>query len=361
MAVDRIGPSDRQRELANLNFKALSIFMIVADEGSMVGATKRLKMSLSGVSQQITNLETALGVKLFDRRARPIALTPAGVLLRHHSDNIVDVVTKAQMELAELSVTSLPEFRLGIIDDLDASITPDLVRLFQTAYPRCLISASTGRSDHLTDAFIRRDLDVVVSGQLPRDGHRFDVFPILREPFMLVTAKRVLSARRPIMEQLESMPFIGFNDSMPLGRLVSQQFRRVGMKVEKRVAFDATRAVHSTIVKSGGWTVSTPLCVLDTPRCVPDLEFAPLPFAGFSRQIYLVNRIGELGSLPKRLAELCQQLILEQLKPQVDMIAPWLSRHFHAGEVGGFADEVADAGFHSDAAGRAPSRNYLQI
>lgn len=332
MASDRIGPSDRQRELADINLKALSVFMIVADEGSMVRATKRLKMSPSGVSQQISNLEAALGAKLFDRGARPIALTPAGVLLRHHSDRILDVVAKAQAELADLSVTSLPEFRLGIIDDLDASITPDLVGLFQATFPRCLVSASTGRSDHLTEAFIRRDLDVVVSGLLPQDTRRFDVFPILREPFMLVTAKGHINNRRPIMDQLAAMPFIGFNDTMPLGRLVSQQFRRVGINVEKRVAFDATRAVHSMVIKSGGWTVSTPLCLLDSPRCIPGLDFAPLPFAGFSRRIYLVNRIGELGSLPNRLAEQCRQLITEQLLPQVKDIAPWSSEMFQTGE-----------------------------
>lgn len=332
MAGDRIGPSDRQRELADLNLRALSIFMIVADEGSMARATKRLKMSPSGVSQQITNLEKALRVKLFDRGARPIALTPAGGLLRHHCDRILDVVTEAQVELAELSVTSLPEFRLGIIDDLDASITPDLVSLFQTTYPQCLISASTGRSDMLTDAFLRRDLDVVVSGVLPPDTRRFDVFAILREPFILATARGCLKPQLPVMKQLERLPFIGFSEAIPLGGLVSQQFRRVGVSVERRVSFDAARAVHSMVIKSRGWTVTTPLCILDAPRCIPDLEFFPLPFASFTRRIYLVNRVGELGSMPERLAEQCQQLIRDQLLEPVYKIAPWSIDLFHTGE-----------------------------
>ncbi len=340
--IDHIGPADRQRELADLNFKALSIFMTVVDEGTMARAASRLNMSPSAVSQQISNLELALGVKLFDRGARPIALTPAGTLLRHHADRILDVVTRAQTELLELSPTSLPQFRLGIIDDLDASITPDLVGLFQSAYPHCLISASTGRSDHLTSAFMHRELDVVVSALLPQDTARFDVFTILQEPFILVTAKGHLDARRPVMEQLADMPFVGFNDSMPLGRLVSQQFRRVGISAEKRIAFDATRAVHSMVVKCRGWTVSTPLCALDTPRCLPELDLSPLPFAGFSRRIYLVNRSGELGSLPQRLAEQCRELIQQQLLPQVNQIAPWSSDMFRTGkdmEIG-FEDTV---------------------
>jgi len=333
MAIDRLGPATRQRQLANLNFKALAIFVSVVDEGSMALAAIRLNMSPSGVSQQISNLEEALGVKLFDRGARPIALTPAGTLLRHHSDRILDVVARAQTELLELSLTSLPQFQLGIIDDLDASITPDLVGLFQSAHPRCLISASTGRSDHLTAAFPRRELDVVVSGQLPEDTTNLDVYRILQEPFILVTAKGHLKPNRDIMEQLMDMPFIGFNDTMPLGRLVRQQFRRVGINAEKRVSFDATRAVHSMVAKYRGWTVSTPLCALDTPRCLPHLDLAPLPFPGFSRRIYLINRSGELGSLPQRLAQQCRGLIQEHILPQLNDIAPWSCELFRIGEV----------------------------
>ena len=328
MAGDQIGPVVNHREPADINFKALSIFIAVVDEGSMARAATRLSMSPSGISQQITNLELAVGVKLFDRSARPIALTPAGALLRYHSDRILEVVANAQTELLELSLTTLREFRVGIIDDLDASITPDLVSVFQAAYPRCLISASTGRSDHLTASFMRRELDVVVTALLPHDTARFEVYPILREPFILVTAKGQLDPERPVMDQLDDMPFVAFNDTMPLGRLINQQFRRVGLNIEKRVAFDATRAVHSMVVKNHGWTVSTPLCALDTPRCLPDLDLSPLPFASFSRRIYLVNRTGELGSLPQRLAEQCRDLIERQLQPQVREIAPWSSDAF---------------------------------
>lgn len=328
MSADRIGPSDRQRELADINFKSLSVFMIVADERSMVRATKRLGIGASGISQQISNLEAALGVKLFDRSARPIALTPAGILLRHHAERIIEVVGRAQAELLELSVNSLPEFRVGIIDDLDTSVTPDLVSLFQATHPQCLISASTGRSDHLIDAFKQRKLDVVVSAQLPADTRRLDIFPILREPFVLVTVKGDINAHQPVLDQLLSMPFVGFSNGMPLGRLVNQQLKRVGLSVDKRVEFDATRAVLSMVLKSRGWTVLTPLCILDSPRCIPELEFTPLPFAGFTRHIWFINRAGELGSLPSRLAEQCRALIKSQLLPQLGQFVPFATTQF---------------------------------
>ena len=154
---------------------------------------------------------------------------------------VVDQATKLLKQRGRLTYRLLKrQFDLDddVLDDLDASITPDLVSVFQAAYPRCLISASTGRSDHLTASFMRRELDVVVTALLPQDTSRFEVYPILREPFILVTAKGQLDPEKPVMDQLDDMPFVAFNDTMPLGRLINQQFRRVGMNVEKRVDGD---------------------------------------------------------------------------------------------------------------------------
>ena len=332
MATDSILPNDREREPADLNFKALSIFLTIVEEGSMAAAAGRLRLSPSGISQQISNLEAALGVRLFDRGARPIALTPAGTLLRHHADRILDAVGEARNELMELSLTSLPEFRVGIVDDLDASITPDLIASLQKAHPRSFITAMSGRSDHMTNAFLRRDLDIVVTAQPPQDTTTFDVFQILVEPFILVTARNLLKPNRPVVDQIAELPFVGYDGTMPLGRLVNQHFRRVGIKTRRRYSFDATRSVFAMVGKCRGWTVSTPLGAFDSPRFLADVDLSPLPFAGFSRRIYLANRTGELGTLPRRLAEQCRELIRQELLPRVGEIAPWAEPSFRIGE-----------------------------
>ena len=63
----------------------IETFLAVADEGAISAAARRLGVSPSAISQQITGLEAALGAVLLDRSARPIILTPAGAMFRRHA------------------------------------------------------------------------------------------------------------------------------------------------------------------------------------------------------------------------------------------------------------------------------------
>src|SRR5581483_33588 len=57
---------------------AVRYFLAVVDAGSISSAAEQLRIAGSAVSRQIAGLEDSLGVRLFERRARGMMLTPAG-------------------------------------------------------------------------------------------------------------------------------------------------------------------------------------------------------------------------------------------------------------------------------------------
>src|SRR5260370_9331179 len=73
------------REAMSLQTAWLRSFLAVADKGGFGAATLALHLSQSRVSAHIAALEHALGVTLFDRKARPICTTAAGELFRGHA------------------------------------------------------------------------------------------------------------------------------------------------------------------------------------------------------------------------------------------------------------------------------------
>ena len=68
----------------------IEVFVATAEEGSISSAARRLGASASAVSQQLTNLEGAIGATLLQRNTRPVTLTQAGELFRRRAAIILN-------------------------------------------------------------------------------------------------------------------------------------------------------------------------------------------------------------------------------------------------------------------------------
>ncbi len=308
-----------------LTLRGLRVFVALEETGSIGGAAGRIGGSPSGVSQQVTALEKAVGAKLFDRRARPVTLTPAGQILRLHAHRILEAVSDAQGELAELNLAILPQISLAIIDDLDASLTPALVLSLQQRFRNCFVDTYSGRSDWVTAKLEKREADIAVSATVPDDTNNFRSIAILHEPLILAAAKGVLRADQDMRDQLAKLPFVQYSEAMPIGRVVAQHLKRVRFNVPRRYAFESSRSVFAMAVQARGWTLTTPLNLLDAERFVPSLDILPMPFPAVSRWIYLTARSEELGHLPEQLADDCRVLLAEHIVPRFAALAPGMA------------------------------------
>lgn len=224
--------------------------------------------------------------------------------------------------MAELNMASLVQVNLAIIDDLDATLTPVLVSAVQARLPRCFVHAVSGRSDHVTDRIVTRAADIGVSALLP-EGAGYQTIPLLVEPLVLVAAKGAISG--DIREGMNRLPFVQYSETLPIGQKIARHLRRVRMNPPRRFALEATRSVLAMVVQTGGWTITTPLNLLDAERFLPSLDVLPLPFAGDTRQVHLIARAGELGGLPESLARDCRTLLRAGIVPRFDCIAPALA------------------------------------
>lgn len=305
-----------------LTLRGLRVFVALEETGSVIGAATRIGGSPSGVSQHITALEQAVGAKLFDRKAKPVTLTPAGQSLSRHAHRILSAVSEAQTDLAELSLAALPQLNLAIIDDLDASLTPVLVSAVQARMPRCFVHAVSGRSDHVVERLEARAADIGVSALLP-EGVGFQAFPILTENFVLVAAKGAITGDP--RAALTTLPFVQYSETLPIGQKIARHLRRVRLSPDRRFALEATRSVLAMVVQTRGWTLTTPLNLLDAERFLPQLDVLPLPFAGETRHVHLIAREGELGTLPQTLARDCRIIARARILPRFEALAPHMA------------------------------------
>src|SRR3954468_20750514 len=79
-----------------LDLKLLTTFREVAVRGSFSDAAAALDFTQPAVSQHISRLEQALGVRVLERSARGVNLTPAGEVLVRHAGELLDAARRAE-------------------------------------------------------------------------------------------------------------------------------------------------------------------------------------------------------------------------------------------------------------------------
>ncbi|MEM7506390.1 MAG: LysR family transcriptional regulator [Pseudomonadota bacterium] len=309
-----------------LTLRAVEIFVAVVEEASLGGGARRLGASPSAVSQQVANLEDALGAQLIDRSARPFALTPAGQLFHARALSILDEVSKARAELAEVELTTFRRLRLALVDEFDHEILPKLLAQMARAFPDCSFTARSGLSHENLAALESRSVDMVFSADLDQQPDWVERHPVLRDPFVLVTARGVLEPGLPaaqVMEVLSGRPMIRYSQFQVLGRLVEAHLRRMRVSPERRFEIATNPGVLASTATMKGWTITTALAFMSVRRQHPFLEARVLPFAGFSRSISVYARGEVMGALPRRTAELLRDLLGEEVRV-AQTAMPWL-------------------------------------
>lgn len=89
-----------------MELRVLNYFVTVAQEGNMTRAAKKLLISQPALSRQISDLEAELGVKLFSRKSRRLALTPAGQYLLEQAQEILELTAKTKRNIEKDSFVS---------------------------------------------------------------------------------------------------------------------------------------------------------------------------------------------------------------------------------------------------------------
>lgn len=87
--------------LRKLDLTTLQLFLAVQEEGTLTRAAEREAIAVSAASKRLVDLEQAVGVALFSRKARGMELTPAGQTLLTHARRMLLSVEKIGIELAE--------------------------------------------------------------------------------------------------------------------------------------------------------------------------------------------------------------------------------------------------------------------
>lgn len=141
-------------------------FLVTAEEGSLSAAARALGLAQPTLGRQVDALEEELGVVLFERVGRGLALTPAGHELLDHVRAMGDAASRLSMTAFGQSEAMEGEVSITASDAYAAMVLPPILARLHAAEPRIRIEviAANNASD-----LLRREADIALRNFRPRE------------------------------------------------------------------------------------------------------------------------------------------------------------------------------------------------
>ena len=115
--------------------RQLRYFVVAAEEGQITRAAQKLNLAQPALSRTIAQLEAQMGVKLLQRHARGVSLTPAGAQLLEKAQAVLDAISEVERMSQSLSRATRGAAEVGFLGASPMIDAPELFTSFSTEHP----------------------------------------------------------------------------------------------------------------------------------------------------------------------------------------------------------------------------------
>ncbi len=204
-------------------------FLAVGTFGGFRRAAEALRLTQPAVSARIRSLEASLGVKLFERGKHGFALSAAGRVLKPRAEHLLQAVALARQAVHDLRPAAGGALQIAAVLSICTYLLPDVLKRFQTAHPKTLITVRSGHSKEVLEMVLRGEAEV----GLARSLHHPDVETLSLRDDPLILVARPASwpprERRARLEQVAERRLVFFDRGSSDWTLTHGLFRRAGL------------------------------------------------------------------------------------------------------------------------------------
>ena len=183
----------------NMELRHLRYFLAVAQAGHMTRAAEALGIQQPPLSQQIKALEKELGVMLFQRHPKGVALTEAGRQFQAEAQRLMDGVAAMTQRMARVARGEVGQLNIGFTSSAAAhAFTPEALRECRRSQPGVTLSLTEDNAAGITESVAAQRLHCgLIRVPVARPpGLEFEA--LLREPVVVALPRdHVLARRKP--------------------------------------------------------------------------------------------------------------------------------------------------------------------
>lgn len=213
-----------------MDFRSLRYVLEVAEQQSFSKAAEKLYIAQPSLSQYVKNIEEQLGVRLFDRNASPIRLTPEGELYVRTAYDILERWNQFDMQLTDITNLKRGRIVLGVSPFRSSFMMTETIALFKKKHPHIDIYFVEGTISELEELMAKGRADMFVTTR-PYDEMLYESVHICEENLLLALppdhhliekARQYKCVKTSIVKLFKNEPFVLLS---PNQRLYSNSIR----------------------------------------------------------------------------------------------------------------------------------------
>ncbi len=185
----------------------LRYFLKVAERANFTRAAEDLMISQPALSRSIQKLEEELGQPVFERKARSVSLTEAGMLLQSRALQVLSILDDTKAEITDDGKSG--RVRVGAIPTIAPYFLPEVLQRFSADFPRATLIVQENTTDALLKSCTQGEIDLAIVA-LPVPAKYLEVEELFEEELLLV-----LPPEHPLIDRskirlmdVEPYPFV---------------------------------------------------------------------------------------------------------------------------------------------------------
>jgi DNA-binding transcriptional LysR family regulator len=308
-----------------ISLRGLELFEQLGLSNSMQEASAKVGLSMSAASQQLRNLEEAVGYQLVDHGCRPLKLNPEGRAYFVHIRSALEQLRLGNAELSLADIGSIKSLRVGIIDDFDSEVSPRLAVALAKALKLGQLSLVTSPSIQMINDVSSQSIDIAIASRALDLPANVTELPIVRDPFIVAVPRGHLSKAPSSIDDLADLSYLRYESSQLIARQITTHLSRLKLAPESWIEVDSNQALFGLVASGTGWATTTPIGFMRARRYHDAVDIYPLPYSDFSRTISIFYRDSWMQRVAETISEQLRRIVQNEIIDPCQSTIPWIN------------------------------------
>ncbi|HBQ80450.1 MAG TPA: LysR family transcriptional regulator [Erwinia persicina] len=292
----------------NFDLNDLYAFRALVEYGNFRLAAESICLSQSALSRRIEKLESALGIRLFDRTTRRVTLTLYGQTFAARSDQLLFNVESLLGDITKVSQERVGLVTVATVPSAAYYFMPDVIRRFQARYPQVRVRIIDSSAGNVIEAVASGEADFGLCFARSLQPN-IDFLPLVGDVYVAACRRDgpIASRKSLTWREFYQQDYVGLDKTSGNRNLLDQMLEHI---IPERPSICETRHVTTMLgmVEAGVGIAAVPAMSMPSSE-YSLLTSVPLTDPVVRRTVGLIRRSGRMQSY---LAAELEKLITEQ-------------------------------------------------